>query len=224
MRLTLKFEVSVTEVSGSRSISEVKHIALTDAYENTATIGEIIENATKAVEAMVVNTTDTTKSVDVVLVAIVPTTEAVVEEAPKEVIEEPAKVDVVEDNFAENMNPPTNVVNEIPEGLVQPDDIEESPFTNTYYDETGVTEKVEKAEEKAETEDKYNYEEMFTKFLALNYLTRQNLLIRNYNPPLLPENHRGDRHKVAFPIAVEEATKRGILNDFYAAIDEASKK
>lgn len=225
MRLTIKFEARVTEVSGSRSITEVKHIALTDTYADTTGIGEVIATATKAVEAMVTNTSDNTKAIDVVLVSIVPAEEVVVNKtAPT--IEEPADVatDVVDD-FAANMNAPVNVVEEIPEGMVRSDEIEESPFTNTYYDETGVADKVAEIEEPKEPESQYDYDDMFNKFLSLNYLTRQNLLIRNETwGPLLPENHRGDRHKVAFPIAVDEATKKGVLNDFYAKIDEAVAK
>ncbi len=225
MRLTLSFDAKVAQVNGSMSIAEVKHITLTDTYADNTGIGEIVSNATKAVEAMVANIVDTTKKVDIELVSIVPSVEAVKNET---VIEEPANTEAVEDDFAANMNAPENVVadEDIPEGMVSPDDIEESPFNNTYYDEVGVTEKVAKEETpKAEEKSAYNYEDMFNKFLGLNYLTRQNLLIKNEAfGPLLPEGHRGDRHKVAFPIAVEEAKKKGVLDAFYAEIDKLASK
>ena len=213
MLLTLKFKVAINEIVGTRKITEEKDYSLTDNFESSASIEEIISSATKAIEAKVKNMD--ASNIEVSCVYIIPETTM---DTPAN-IEEPAHIDESADAFDGVMNPPVgNVVEEIPEGFKESEEIEESPFTNTYFDNDN-SDKSEQPEQSKETSS-YNYDEMFEKFLKLNFLTRQNLLIKEFN--LLPEEHRGDRHKVAFPIAVEVAKKNNTLDKFYEAINAKS--
>lgn len=214
LRLTLKFKVTLTEILGTRELAEVKTYTLTDDYEASTSIEDIISSATNAVKANLEGTLDTTKRISVSCVSIVP--EAVQE--VKSTIEEPAKLEESADDFDGAMNPPEahNVVEEIPEGFEKGEEVEESPFTNTYFD------KDDSSQVEVKEETSYDEQEMFDKFLKLSFLTRQNLLIKRFN--LLPEDRRGERHKIAFPIAVESAKEKGLLADFYEAINEEAAK
>lgn len=212
LKLTLKFEVTINEIVGSRKLSEVKTYSITDEFNETVGIKEIIDSSKKVIESKITNT-EAASDVVVTCIGIIPVEETVVEPAK---IDEPVKTEST-DAFDGAMNPPEevpqNVVEEIPEGFKEMEEVEESPFTNTYYDNDSDvgTDTIQEPEGEA-----YNEEEMFEKFLKLSFLTRQNLLIKEFS--LLPEEHRGERHKVAYPIAVKVAKERGILKDFYDAI------
>ena len=173
----------------------------------------IINYTKKSIENYLQNTYNIV-DVSIVCMGIIPVIETVVEEKAK--IEEPV------DAFAEAMNPPEEVpqnVVTVPDGFKEMEEVEESPFTNTYYDSEDISK--EEIQEPTEEVSEYNEEEMFEKFLKLSFLTRQNLLIKDF--ALLPAEHRGERHKVAYPIAVKVAKEKGILKDFYEAINKNSK-
>ena len=110
-----------------------------------------------------------------------------------------------------------NVGEDVPEGF-EMEELEDAPFKDTYYDSS-----VENAEEApVEEEKEADYNEMQEKFLKkVSFLDRQKLMISKYD--LLPSDKRCLRHPDAFPIAVENARNKGVLNDFYADIDKLAK-
>lgn len=212
LKLTLKFEVKVKEIIGTREFTEIKNYQITDVYEDSVGIGEIIASSKKVIEAKI---KDTFENPEIRCIAIIPEVEEKIE-TPH--IEEPAEIEET-DSFVGAINPPEETGNiiEAPEGFEKSvEEVENSPFTNTYYDNDRLS---EESKEDSKTTN-YDYDEMFEKFLKLSFLTRQNLLIKDFN--LLPEEHRGERHKVAFPIAVKVATERKVLEKFYEAINAKS--